>query len=653
MKHKFKMLALRNFIVYNSPMAESVDIYSIMRLYANKQNSPSIYFSEFCEYMQKYARHYLESNPDLVVFLDNPQSAVMEAITELEGSKKVLSSVDNKNRRLITIPRYYSDKILQRYKEITSNPDIPFPQETEIDKKIAPLITEDIIYSTQYTEYFEGKTNGSSVLYKIIFPEGIPSLIVPTSLDPDKVIEICIYKIRIFLSKNDFKDFILKKLLIANPGKEISMRNFMSQLMTKPADTITGLKHSGEAFIFWTCLCSFAKQDLDKKNELTAEDISFLQSLIFIEYANTYYKNKNQQNLQRETALKNLELCFQKPPFYFSGDDISRFTDSRGVPLLGQYSQKDLEEYMHTATTSGSFETLPEIIVFTLENGERYFINKKKIVPLIFSLASEIRVPVKNSVTEDWKQILKNFGQDKAMKDQKLFEKKLEEKTAFFSPVLYTILKASFLPQAINETPSKDLEGQDFNLIEKGKMVPLSRILMLSREELVTDTKILLPFWYTIPIISQIIAFFKRPRTEKTKNNSTRIRKPESDIPETDKTTAPPKRKEEFKNAALEIKKKLIRKGSTLDLDLSYYLDKWNQNLNPNVKNDLTEDVNVLIRDYLRKTIRIMPVASFTLERIEVLATTLADTPSLMKIRNRDALIAYIQCYMVKIVAGL
>ena len=136
MKHKFKMLALRNFIVYNSPMAESVDIYSIMRLYANKQNSPSIYFSEFCEYMQKYARHYLESNPDLVVFLDNPQSAVMEAITELEGSKKVLSSVDNKNRRLITIPRYYSDKILQRYKEITSNPDIPFPQETEIDKKI-------------------------------------------------------------------------------------------------------------------------------------------------------------------------------------------------------------------------------------------------------------------------------------------------------------------------------------------------------------------------------------------------------------------------------------------------------------------------------------------------------------------------------------
>ena len=431
------------------------------------------------------------------------------------------------------------------------------------------------------------------------------------------------------------------------------MRNLMSQLLTKPSETLSCLQHSGEAFIFWNCLSTFSRQDVLKKNERTAEDTSFIQAVMFIEYANNYYKTKTQQQLQRETALRNLELCFQKPPYYYSGDDISRFSDSRGVPLLGQFSQADLEEYMHKATTSGSIDILPQIIVFSLPNGERYFILKEKIFSLILLLANDNRKLIKNSIVEDWLKDLKNYKQVKEMKDQKAYEKKLDYKVASFCPILDTVSKASFLAQlAAENTPAKNATTNITNIFDKGHLIPYSALLSLPREELVTDTRILLPFWYTIPIVSAIIAFFRRPRQPKPQRfvSPTIQRTEEQDILDNDKSSQAIDRKEAFKKAAKAVQKKLIREGSSLDIDISFYLEKWNRNLNPTLKNDLTEDINVLIRDYLRKTLRTLPATSFTLERIENLATSLADTPSLLKIRNRDALISYIECYMVKLV---
>ena len=131
-------------------MINSSELFSLLRLFANKQNNPVIFYTDFCDYMQKYARHYLESKPDLVIFLDNPQNPISELLDELEQSKQVISSLDSRNRRILTIPQFFIDKITQRYKEVVNNSEIPFPLENEVDPQLTSIIEETIHFGSEY-----------------------------------------------------------------------------------------------------------------------------------------------------------------------------------------------------------------------------------------------------------------------------------------------------------------------------------------------------------------------------------------------------------------------------------------------------------------------------------------------------------------------
>ena len=178
---------------------------------------------------------------------------------------------------------------------------------------------------------------------------------------------------------------------------------------------------------------------------------------------------------------------------------------------------------------------------------------------------------------------------------------------------------------------------------------------MLNKQELLTDARILLPFWYSIPIISAIISFFRRPREKKlTKQKTTKqVVNRQTDDKETSTKNTKESKKTELKNAASKLEKTLIPEGSTLQEELEVQLEKWNRNLDSTAKQNLTDDVNSLIRDYLRRIFRTLQGSTFSLARIENLSTALVDTPNLMKIKNRDALLVYTQLYILFLIKNM
>ena len=68
---------------------------------------------------------------------------------------------------------------------------------------------------------------------------------------------------------------------------------------------------------------------------------------------------------------------------------------------------------------------------------------------------------------------------------------------------------------------------------------------------------------------------------------------------------------------------------------------------------DLTDDVNSLIRDYIRKVLRTLHGSTFTRERIHNLATTLGNSACLSKIQEKEQLIMYIELYIVKLIKNV
>jgi hypothetical protein len=195
------------------------------------------------------------------------------------------------------------------------------------------------------------------------------------------------------------------------------------------------------------------------------------------------------------------------------------------------------------------------------------------------------------------------------------------------------------------------------------QLLPYSEILLMSRQELLNDAKIMLPFWYSMPIISWIARLLLRPpksnRNKKQKTKAELYREAEEAKRKEDETTAmlsqnaTVSKKVALRDAARSAEQVYVPESSTLNRELDSYEKIWNKRLGKETHNNLTEDVNSLIRDYIRRTLRTMKTDGFTPERIHSLAENLLNAPGLQKIGERDALLMYIKLYMVKLVKNI
>nr|WP_253677492.1 hypothetical protein [Treponema sp. OMZ 788] len=117
------------------------------------------------------------------------------------------------------------------------------------------------------------------------------------------------------------------------------------------------------------------------------------------------------------------------------------------------------------------------------------------------------------------------------------------------------------------------------------------------------------------------------------------------------KETVHKKPKQKLKDAAEKISIEFIPEGMTIDQALEKNLNEWNNTLSHPARENLTEDVNALIRDYLRGINKTLSVSSFTTDRVKGLAKTLLDSPGLLKIKDRKALKDYVELYIIKLVS--
>ena len=632
----------------------TANIKTLLKHYAIKQNSPVINFNEFCDYMRRYAQRHLEEQEELLKYVANSHDAVTKELELLIPDKKVVILNPNTEKKSILVTAYFIENYTNRYKEIEANPAIPFPVLADLPKYLTQEIYEKKLTSEFIFELLEKQTLSDEYLWAFTFPRDLAPILFPSSVSVSTLLEISVAKIRLMLRKEEYHDYFLKKIRISNPGKELSVKNFFTQVITKPAETIDTIKNSGETFYFWSQLCFYIRQDYEKVKDFTQEDIAKLQAVQIIEYCASFYKNKVQQNLQRSTALKNLGIMLSKPPYFFTKDDITRFVDSKGIPLLGQYTEQDLSDYLHSETTTLENNNLPNLLVFKVEAGQRYFILKNKVIPLIVRLCSEARGRIRENITKEWYNLLRDFETLPCMKEQKAFNKKLEEKVHDLEPILYALLNSNFLSVIHYETRnSQEPVSEKINLFSNGKLIPYSDILVLSRQEIYNDAKIKLPFWYAIPLVSWLLSLFLKKPTPKKHTEEKNIKSTAEENSENESKKKSSSSKSEIMNAIKQVEQQLIPENSSLEQELSNYEFQWNKQITKQSREQLTEDVNSLIRDYIRSTARTLKSSKFNIQRIENLANTLVKTPSLQNIREKQHLTKYIQLYILKLVKNM
>ena len=360
-------------------MVPSANLKTLVKHYSSKKQSPVIGFAELCDYMHRYAQKYLEEQPDLMPYVQNTTEAVNKNLWPLVAERAIVIINDNTPKKAIIVAQYFIDKYTQSYADINTDPTLPFPMDTDLPK----YITGDIFQKSKPSEYVEEVTTpqqGEKIqkLYGIEFQQDIPIMLIPSTVPIQTVFGATIIKVKNMLKREEHHDYFLKKLKISNPGKELSVKTFFEGFVSRQQTPEEILQTSGDNFYYWGQLCHFIKQDYEKLKDMTHEDICVLQSVSIIEVVVAFFRSKSQAEHKKTDAFKVLEQMLQVPPYYFSMNEICNFNDQKGIPLLGQYSQEDLNDWIHMKTTVLENGNLPSLLIFTTKDGTTYFINKSK-----------------------------------------------------------------------------------------------------------------------------------------------------------------------------------------------------------------------------------------------------------------------------------
>lgn len=630
-------------------MPKDIDVHQIVRAFASRNNLTEIEYRPFALAMARQAKQGDQANPVLRDLSINPDTILVPRLLKLAKDRSLSLEMVGSEIGKIVLPEHYAGVFLQEYTRMDESSDVPFPDEDSMKTIVPSEWIQAISLESDLAIIADLGEDRPVPLYRIIFPEGLKPIVIPSSFVPAKLIEYAVLKVRHYLRRGGNKEFLYNKLLYAFASKEQILKDAFSLVLTRPYEAIEELRKSSSdfTFSFWAYLSSHLKKDLDKKTDKTPEDLSIYQASVTCEIFANYYKGKAKRIVDLDLAYKALAVAIRKPPFHFSLEEVSLFKDGKGAPLLGKYTKEELEAWLRDATTTAKPGLLPELFIVVTVSGRRSYVAKDRMLPLAMRLVGEARAELRSRILEEWRRKLEEFSSLPAMEDDKAWRRELGIRLEERFPLLDALLKDRLLPLIHDELASKDEAPAELErFFYRGDLVPIDELLELPRKTMVSDARMLLPFWYSVPILAALARlFYRKPRT---KNKTAKVAVIEK-VEETPGRGASPRdRKKEFAAAAAKVERSLLPSGMTVDEYLRELEGRWNTMLNPEAKANLTEDVNSLVRDYLRGILRSMKAETFTLERVKGLAATLAGTPTLLKIKNHSALELYIQLYMAR-----
>jgi hypothetical protein len=639
----------------------SQDLYPLLRAFALRTKSATIDLHQFQTSLSK----------------GQAQPAEVEAAAvELAGKSVVQVSMEDGKPRIVTLPDYPEIALVEEYKQLTIEPHRPFPRH---DRAPAPLVESTLINAdvkAQLGALLETSGPGMKGIVRLQFPEGVDELVVPRVSIGNDLIDAAVGKIGRYLQDGKNGAYAESKLASTMRGSELLVHSSIDDVTLRPKKAAAGvLTPTDFGFRFWTQLSNLVLQDLRAKNEKTDQDQGVCQSAYIIGYAVFHKKGAVQREKEWADDRKSLEAQVRKPPFVFGFQDLYNLKDDKGATFVAKHSRDFIHSFLKEKTTRSGEESLPAIVrVHAPVQKKEYFIQRDLVVPVYLKKLAETSEDLHRLYLDEWTAELRLDRMPPVAKSDAAFRRDVEIRVKQGYPLLTAMSNGGMLYLAGEETNVSESARAELKkcFAVESILRPFDEILGLSRVELLKNARMYLPFWLTMPILSSILRLFRRM-------GAGRARAEEAELPAValaaKKVAGEPPRgapaaagavgaagqQGTTQKAALD-KENLLRyrrtisslmaqyvpKGGTIDGTLAELAEKWNPLYDKAQKKNLVEDVNALVRDFLRPVRRSFLVRPPDLKRVHALAEQLSASKSLAQIKKRDVLMRYIELYMIR-----
>ena len=631
-------------------MTQKLDLYSLLFSYANKRNSPFVEISAFLDYLKSFVKKQSSESPALSKWAQ--EDGAVQFWSELnplldEGKCELDAGSDNKR---IYLSNFYPSILGTAYQNIDEKVGLPFPSEPSLGFVLPEGSFLQLDYNYGLMGYLSEHGNAKAKILKQNFPDIVESALFLTDMIPRQLAEAAVLKLRNYLQNSGNKEYALSRLSLQMQGKEAFLQDQLKLIILRPSDVYRTIEEAGDlSHLFWSHFSTLIMNDVKKKRERISADIAVFQSVFILEAVSEYFKSETIKKRERDATLKNIESCLSKAPFFFSLGDILKFPGPKGGNLLNNIEPSELEEWLTVKTTESENNLLPDIlIVNTNAGGEQFFLLKEKMLAMFNRLLVEGYPKLQQMIIRQWSKMLLECKREPAMDNDAAFERMLAKMAKKTCPMLISVVTdPKFFAVYKEMEPIPNGIPQSARVFDGGSLKPYSGIFQLRRRELLFDTKLTLPFWYSLPIIPVIIVFFKNLFGKNEKAPRTNETSDELDSSETKASS------EEVRTMARTLESSFVPPGETAERYMERLEDRWSQILDQQHREDLISDVKHLAKERLRQNMRIQKNFRLDKEVLNQIAYDLViHNPALSSISSREALITYIELYMVMLLIG-
>ncbi len=667
-------------------MAGKKEIYDLLRSFSLRKRSHELPMSELLAYAGRYIEQRSRKQPDLRELSGDTALKITTYLEELAADGRC--RLDYREGKIATIdfPAFFVEHIRKQYAEIEENADLPFPTEQSLGYVIPSDCIVPIDVKNEFVAALEENRFESTQIVRLVYPEDITAVVAISDMLESELMKLSLHKVRQYLSiqKNAF--YMVSKLRSVFRTKEQIVKDMINSVLTQRQQAIESLVHPTDfSFSFWTHLANaILKEFRDKSNKLEREH-TFCQAAYLIGFYAVRYKSVRRKERETAAAFKTLEKKLHSEPYVFTVSDIAGFTDEQGIPLTRKYTRSELHAYLERKTRSASPDALPEIVRLRTSSGrQEYFVCKEVVLPLALKKIHDASGEFNGHYEKVFMKAIDELTKLPEMKSDQAFLTDVEKRLKSEAPLLSSLLSYELLFLLLQEQkPGQEVSDEISRILDSQhqKLIQTDELLGLSRRELVNRAKMRLPFWKSVPVLNRLIGLLGRlasgrqapgrraKKTAKSRRSfpgaseaSAEPAAPSTKVlgghPGTAISDASPgaQRGKPGGPAALQkamskLKLEFVGTASITD-SMDELIEKWNPLFDPQAKANLVEDVNSLIRDFLRKLKRSFLVKPPDAERIRTMATSLAENKAFEKIKRKDYLTRYIELYMIKVLGG-
>jgi hypothetical protein len=636
-------------------MAQNVDFYSLHSIligYAQKNHSPTVEVNEFLNFLEQYAKHYADEQPEWMSWSIGTSAKFWEELKRLTDAG-TCGLLERGKLHYVYLPKYCATLISNAYQASFEPSEDewrihPFPNEASLNIFL-PEKYFTFIKIAELAQWLE-QEYPNNALFCLNFSNTLSSILFSGSMPRGEFLEAALVRICCYFMKGSNQEFFHQKLGIHFYGREAYPRDILSKLAKMPRKVAEDIKEGGEAsYLLWIFFCGEIRNDLELKSSLSIDDSTALQSAYIIEQFNTFYTKIARIKKDKEQAWADLLDCFKKPPYLFNLGQIIKFVGSNGLPLLECYSEKELTDHLRELTSAEEKgETLvPTIALMNDKSDHQWYILKQRIPLLCIRYLLDAQPILKSTVVDRWEEMLLECESEAAMTDARAFETLLWRYAYSLIPPLAMMLEYNRLFLLYTEM-DKTWEGYTefaklFNK-DTGKLYPLSVLLFFKQKDLLGEARGRLAFWYMLPFVLKIIAFFRRQKKQREKS-----RQPV----EQNSKVASKEGPVTIKSVCSKLEVVLVPEGYTPEWYLIRLYENWSKPLKESEKQNLMEGVNALVRNRIRRNAPLYRPSQIDEDFLSETADGLIDdSPSLRRL-EQDSLKQYIKLYTLKLLCNM